>query len=71
MKTSLKRASPRVDPQAQPPNKSLQRSGRHKVLGRGRPGILLHSTLRARELTSQPAAAELSRYASVAVVIPW
>jgi hypothetical protein len=43
------------------PNKSLQRSVNHKVLGRGRlvPAPLL--ALRARVLKSQPAAAELSR----------
>jgi len=41
------------------PNKSLQRSADHKVLGRGR--AALWRAPRARVLTSQPAAAELSR----------
>jgi hypothetical protein len=43
------------------PNKSLQRSGTHKVLGRGRVVSALWRAPRARVLTSQPAAAELSR----------
>ncbi len=46
------------------PNKSLQRSGTHKVLGRGRPSLLLHSLLRARVLKGRRAAAELSRWAT-------
>jgi hypothetical protein len=43
------------------PNKSLQRSANHKVLGRGRVVSALWRAPRARVLTSQPAAAELSR----------
>jgi len=43
------------------PNKSLQRSVTHKVLGRGRSSLVPRSLLRTRVLTSQPAAAELSR----------
>jgi hypothetical protein len=42
-------------------NKSLQRSVNHKVLGRGRVVSALWRAPRARVLTSQPAAAELSR----------
>jgi hypothetical protein len=47
-----------------PPNKSLQRSVNHKVLGRGRGVSALWRVLRARVLTSQPAAAELNRWAT-------
>ena len=43
------------------PNKSLQRSGTHKVLGRGRPSAKRIRALRARVLKWQRAAAELSR----------
>jgi hypothetical protein len=43
------------------PNKSLQRSVNHKVLGRGRVVSAPDGRRRARLLTSQPAAAELSR----------
>ena len=43
------------------PNKSLQRSLTHKVLGRGRPSLVPALALHARVLTSQPAAAELNR----------
>jgi hypothetical protein len=43
------------------PNKSLQRSVNHKVLGRGREVSALWRASSARVLTSQPAAAELSR----------
>jgi hypothetical protein len=46
---------------AVPYNKSLQRSADHKVLGRGRVVSASWRTPRARVLTSQPAAAELSR----------
>jgi hypothetical protein len=46
------------------PNKSLQRSGTHKVLGRGRPSAqTAHGHWRARVLKGRRAAAELSRYA--------
>jgi hypothetical protein len=44
------------------PNKSLQRSGTHKVLGRGRPSIeTAHGHWRARVLKGQRAVAELGR----------
>jgi hypothetical protein len=43
------------------PNKSLQRSVNHKVHGRGRVVPALWRAPRARVLTGQPAAAELSR----------
>jgi hypothetical protein len=43
------------------PNKSLQRSVHHKVLGRGRVVSAPDGRRCARVLTSQPAAAELSR----------
>jgi hypothetical protein len=43
------------------PNKSLQRSGTHKVLGRGRPSKSAHERWRARMLRWLRAAAELSR----------
>jgi hypothetical protein len=47
---------------AAPPNKSLQRSGTHKVLGRGRPSAEnAHGRWRARVLKGRRAAAELSR----------
>ena len=45
-----------------PPNKSLQRSGEHKVLGRGRLVAAIEQVPLARVLTDQRAAAELSRY---------
>jgi hypothetical protein len=48
-------------PSARSPNKSLQRSVNHEVLGRGRDVPALCRAPRARVLTSQPAAAELSR----------
>jgi hypothetical protein len=48
-----------------PPNKSLQRSGTHKVLGRGRPSREATRALRARVLKWRRAAAELSRYAAL------
>jgi hypothetical protein len=43
------------------PNKSLQRAVNHKVLGRGRVVSAPSWAPSARVLTSQPAAAELSR----------
>ena len=43
------------------PNKSLQRSVNDKVLGRGRVAPAPCRAPRARVLTGQPAAAELSR----------
>jgi hypothetical protein len=43
------------------PNKSLQRTVNHKVHGRGREVSVPDGRRRARVLTSQPAAAELSR----------
>jgi len=47
------------------PNKSLQRSWTHKVLGRGRPSKSAHERYRARVLKCRRAAAELSRYAAL------
>jgi hypothetical protein len=44
-----------------PPNRPLQGSGVHKVLGRGRSGVLLDQVLRDRVLSRQRAAPELSR----------
>jgi hypothetical protein len=44
-----------------PPNKSLQRSGTHKLLGRGRPSESAHERWRARVLRWRRAAAELGR----------
>ena len=45
-----------------PPNKSLQRSGTHKVLGRGRPSAEnAHGHWRARVLKGWRAVAELGR----------
>jgi hypothetical protein len=46
------------------PNKSLQRSVSHKVLGRGRPSVERTRALRARVLEGRRAAAELSRWAT-------
>jgi hypothetical protein len=43
------------------PNKSLQRSGTYKVLGRGRPSAERTRAPRARVLIGRRAAAELSR----------
>ncbi len=43
------------------PNKSLQRAGTHKVLGRGRSSVVHIRALRARVLEAPRAAAELSR----------
>jgi hypothetical protein len=43
------------------PNKSLQRAGTHKVLGRGRPSVVHIRALRARVLKRRRAAAELNR----------
>ncbi len=43
------------------PNKSLQRSGTHKVLGRGRPSKSAHERCGARVLRARRAAAELCR----------
>ena len=42
------------------PNKSLQGSGTHKVLGRGRPSQVSHSSPRARVLNGSRPAPELS-----------
>ncbi len=43
------------------PNKSLQRSGTHKVLGRGRPSQERTRALRARVPKGRRAVAELNR----------
>ena len=52
------------------PNKSLQRTANHKVLGRGRVVSAPRWAPRARVLTGQPAAAELSRWATL-VLAPY
>ena len=46
---------------AAPPNKSLQGSMTHKVLGRGQLSLVLPQVLRARVLNGTRAAPELSR----------
>jgi hypothetical protein len=43
------------------PNKHMQRAGRHKVLGRGRPSLVPWSAPRARVLTGQSAGADVGR----------
>ena len=43
------------------PNKHMQRAGKHKVLGRGRPCLVLCLALRARVLKRQPAGADVNR----------
>jgi hypothetical protein len=48
-------------PSIVPPNKHMQRAGTHKVLGRRRVSLVPSSAPRARVLTGQRAAAELSR----------
>ena len=48
-----------------PPNKCMQRAGRHRVLGRGRPSLVLWLAPRARVLTGQPAGADVGRYAAL------
>jgi hypothetical protein len=48
-----------------PPNSALQRTVTHKVLGRGRPSlVVLCGRWRARVLIRHLAAAELGRYAT-------
>jgi len=44
-----------------PPNKSLQRSGTHTLLGRGRQCLVLNSPWRVRVLTGPSSAPELNR----------
>jgi hypothetical protein len=44
-----------------PPNKNMQRAGRHKVLGRARLSLVPRSLPRARVLTGQPAGADVNR----------
>jgi len=44
-----------------PPNKSLQRSGTHTLLGRGRQSLVLNSPSRVRVLTGLSTAPELNR----------
>jgi hypothetical protein len=53
-----------------PLNKHRQRAGRHKVLGRGRSGLVPYSSPPARVLTGQPAGADVSRYAPSIIVAP-
>ena len=43
----------------------MQRAGRHKVLGRGRSGLLLSQVLRARVLIRWRAGADVGRYAAL------
>jgi hypothetical protein len=43
------------------PNKHMQRAGMHKVLGRGRSGLVLSRILLARVLTGQSAGADVGR----------
>jgi hypothetical protein len=42
----------------------MQRAGRHKVLGRGRSGVVLYQVLLARVLMRRRAGADVNRYAS-------
>jgi hypothetical protein len=49
------------------PNKHMQRAGTHKVLGRGRQGVVHWSAPRARVLTGKPAGADVSRWATLCV----
>ena len=46
------------------PNKHMQRAGTHKVLGRGRSGLVLERVNRARVLTGQRAGADVNRWAT-------
>ena len=43
------------------PNKHMQRAVTHKLLGRGRPSLVLCSAPRARVLTGQRAGADVNR----------
>jgi hypothetical protein len=43
------------------PNKHTQRAGMHKVLGRGRSGVLLSQVVRARVLIRRRAGADVNR----------
>jgi hypothetical protein len=43
------------------PNKHMQRAGMHKVLGRGRSGVLLEQVCDARLLLGQRAGADVGR----------
>ncbi len=43
------------------PNKHMLRAGTHKVLGRGRSGVLLAQVLRARVLMRRCAGADVNR----------
>jgi hypothetical protein len=46
------------------PNKHMLRAGRHKVLGRGRSGLLQSQVPRARVLMRRRAGADVSRWAT-------
>jgi hypothetical protein len=48
-------------PSPVPPNKHMQRAGRHKVLDRGRADVLVSQVPLARVLTGQPAGADVGR----------
>jgi hypothetical protein len=47
------------------PNSALQRTGTHKVLGRGRSHVLLEQVMRARVLMRWRAVAELGSWATL------
>ena len=64
MKPSARTARSSSKSRTSSPNKSLQRAGTHKVLGRGRSSLFLISLPRARVLLAQRAVAELGRYAT-------
>ena len=50
-----------VYPGRVPPNKHMQRAGMHKVLGRGRVGLVTLSAPRARVLIGQRAGGDVNR----------
>jgi hypothetical protein len=47
-----------------PPNKHMQRAGKHKVLGRGHLSLVPCSAHRARVLKGQRAGADVNRWAT-------
>ena len=49
------------------PNKHMQRAGMHKVLGRGRAGLMHLSAPRARVLMRRRAGADVGRWATLRV----
>jgi hypothetical protein len=46
------------------PNKHMQRAGTHKVLGRGRSGLVLFQILLARVLMRRRTGADMNRWAT-------